>query len=243
MNEQAQTSAPPPPKPIRPNLGARLRAYFLAGVLVTAPTFLTFYLAWGFLSFIDDNIRPLIPPQYNPESYLPFSIPGIGVVVLVVGLTMVGALTANYLGRLMVGTGERLLARMPVIRGIYSATKQVFETVLAKKSAAFRQVVLIEYPRIGLWSLGFITGATEGEVQELTEDEVLNVFVPTTPNPTSGYLVFAPRKDIVPLSMSVEEGIKMVISGGIVTPPDRRPSAMRGTRIASHAPHQPERKV
>ena len=138
-------------------------------------------------------------------------------------MILVGALTAGILGRYFVRTSERILARMPVIRGLYSATKQIFETVLAQKSNAFRQAVLVEYPRRGIWAIAFITGRTEGEVQNLTRETVTNIFLPTTPNPTSGFLLFVPKKDLVPLTMTVEEAIKMVISGGIVTPPDRRP--------------------
>jgi uncharacterized membrane protein len=123
-----------------------------------------------------------------------------------------------------------------VIRSIYGATKQIFETVLANQSQAFREVVLVEYPRRGIWAIGFITGTTEGEVQELTEDEVINVFLPTTPNPTSGFLLFVPRRDLVYLSMTIEEGIKMVVSGGIVTPPDMRLPSERGKRIPSRMP-------
>jgi uncharacterized membrane protein len=130
-----------------------------------------------------------------------------------------------------------MLARMPVVRSIYGATKQIFETVLAHKSTAFRQVCLVEYPRRGLWTLGFITGTTVGEVQDRTSDEVVNVFLPTTPNPTSGFLLFVPRRDIVLLEMSIEDGIKMVISGGIVTPPEPRARRVHASearhRIAS----------
>lgn len=201
----------------------RLRAYFLAGVLVTAPISLTLYLSWVFIGFIDGLVTQLLPARYNPENYLPFSIPGLGVVFVLVALTVIGAFTAGYLGRLVLRLGEAVVARMPVIRSVYGATKQIFETVLANQSEAFREVVLVEYPRRGMWSLGFITGTTHGEVQNLTEDEVVNVFIPTTPNPTSGYLLFVPRSDLVVLAMTVEEGIKMVVSGGIVTPPDRRP--------------------
>lgn len=215
---------------------ARLRAYFFAGMLVTAPIGITVYLAWLFITVIDDWVRPFIPPAYNPENYLRFSLPGIGLVVVLVGLTVIGALTANFLGRFFLRLSERILNRMPVVRSVYSAVKQIFETVLAQQSGAFREVVLVEYPRHGIWSLGFITGTTQGEVQELTEDEVLNVFVPTTPNPTSGFLLFVPQGDVVRLSMSVEEGIKMVVSGGIVTPPDRRPPEARKVHIAARAP-------
>ena len=220
---------------LRPGLSARLRAYFFAGVLVTAPLAITFWLVWQVISWIDRSIKPLIPVQYNPETYLPFSVPGIGLVVSVVFLILVGAFAAGFIGRLVVRMSERILARMPVVRSIYGATKQIFETVLAQSSRAFRDVVLVEYPRRGIWAIGFITGATEGEVQELTEDVVVNVFLPTTPNPTSGFLLFVPKSDLVRLNMSVEEGIKMVVSGGIVTPPDRRPVEQRKVRIPSRA--------
>ena len=227
-------------KPVRfrPRLAARLRAYFLAGVLITAPISITVYIAWSFISWVDGHILPLLPPRYNPETYLPFSFPGVGLAILMVGLTAVGAATAGFVGRFLVKTSEQILNRMPVIRSVYGAVKQIFETVLAQKSEAFREVVLIEFPRRGMWAMGFITGQTEGEIQELTEDVVVNVFVPTTPNPTSGYLFFVARKDVYPLSMTVEEGIKMVVSGGIVTPPDRRPSELR-----KHQRHIPSRAV
>ena len=201
---------------------AKMRGYFFAGLLVVAPVGITFWLSWLVLSIIDSRVTPLIPATYNPNTYVPFAIPGLGVVVLVVFLIIIGALTRVLLGRWIVRGGEHLLGRMPVVRSIYAATKQIVETVLANQSDAFRQVVLFEYPRRGSWAIGFVTGQTKGEVQNITEDEVVNVFLPTTPNPTSGYLLFLPRKELVELSMTVEEGIKMIISGGIVTPPDNR---------------------
>jgi uncharacterized membrane protein len=212
-----------------------LRGYFLAGVLVTAPIGITFYLAWLFVNWVDGKITPLIPLAYRPETYLPFGIPGLGLLIVVIGLTLVGVLTAGLVGRFLLTTAERLLARMPVVRSVYSATKQIFETVLKNQSNAFRQVVLFEYPRRGSWAIGFITGTTEGEIQSLTEDDVVNVFLPTTPNPTSGYLLFIPKRELVVLSMTVEEGIKMVVSGGIVTPPDRRPAEIRKIRRVAAA--------
>ena len=201
---------------------SRLRAYFLAGVLVTAPLGLTGLLSWWIIDFVDEKITPLIPDRYNPETYLPFGIPGLGLLVLLIAVTLIGALTAGLIGRWLLQTGERVLNRMPVVRSIYSAIKQIFETVLAQQSNAFREAVLVEYPRRGIWAIGFITGTTKGEVQNLTEEETVNIFLPTTPNPTSGFLLFVPKSDVVPLGMSVEEAVKMVISGGIVTPPDRR---------------------
>lgn len=207
----------------RITLGGRLRAYFFAGILVTAPAAITFYVAWLIIGFIDQQVTSLLPSRYNPNDILPFSIPGLGLVILIVVLTMIGAFTAGFVGRMAVRLSEGMLARMPVIRSLYGAVKQIFETVLATQSTAFRQVVLVEYPRRGIWALGFVSGVTKGEVQNLTEDEVINVFLPTTPNPTSGFLLFVPRRDLVVLNMTVEDGIKMVVSGGIVTPPDPRP--------------------
>lgn len=208
-------------------IAARLRNYFFAGILVTAPIGLTIYLVWLFVGVVDGWVTPLIPARYNPATYLPFGVPGFGLIVAIVGLILIGALTSNLAGRLFLRMSDRLLARMPVVRGLYSAIKQLTETIFGSRSTAFRQVVLIEYPRRGIWGMAFITGVTEGEVQELTDTEVVNVFVPTTPNPTSGFLLFVPRRDVVILNMTVEEGIKMVISGGIVSPPDRRPEDVK----------------
>ena len=203
----------------------KLRNYFFAGVLVTAPISITVWLAWGFISFVDDWVTPVIPPSWNPETYLPFSIPGLGVVLLVIVFTATGFLAAGLVGRTLVGVGERFLDGMPVIRSIYAAIKQLIETILQEQSPAFREVVLIQYPRPESWAIGFMTGETETQVQHETSSKVVNVFLPTTPNPTSGFLLFVPREEMQRLSMTVEEGIKMVVSGGIVTPPDRRAEA------------------
>jgi uncharacterized membrane protein len=205
------------------SFGQRIRAYFFAGILVTAPISITLYLAWLFVNFVDSKITPLIPIKYNPETYLPFALPGLGLVILVLALMMIGGVTAGFMGRLWTSFSERMLTQMPIIRNVYSAVKQIFETVLADHSKAFREAVLVEYPRRGIWAIAFITGRTEGEVQNITEEECINIFLPTTPNPTSGFLLFVPKKDLIPLSMKVEEAIKMVISGGIITPPDHRP--------------------
>jgi uncharacterized membrane protein len=208
---------------LRRRFSTRLRNYFLAGVLVTAPLTITVWLALQIVEFFDSTVRNLIPASYNPELHLPFSIPGIGVLVFLIGITLIGALTAGLLGRFFMRTAERLVNSMPVVRTIYNALKQIFETVLKTKTDAFRHVVLIEYPRRGIWCLGFLSGETEGEVQNLTDEAMLNVFLPTTPNPTSGFLLFLPKRDVIILRMTVEEGIKMVVSGGLVTPKDPRP--------------------
>jgi len=203
----------------RPSLLTRLRAYFLTGVIVTAPIGITVFLVWQFISFLDDQIEALLPARYNPETYLPFSLPGLGLLITLAFLTLIGMFTAGFTGRALVRTGERLLSRMPVVRSVYGTLKQIFETVLAQSSRSFREVVLVEYPRRGIGAIGFITGPTRGEIQNRSDEELVNVFLPTTPNPTSGFLLFVPRRDLIPLDMTVEEGMKMVISGGIVAPP------------------------
>jgi uncharacterized membrane protein len=211
----------------------RMRNYLIAGILVTAPIGLTVWLSWAIVSWIDNRVMPLVPDAYHPETYLPFTIPGSGLFIVLVLLVVIGALTANLLGRSFLRMSERMLDRMPIIRGIHATIKQVFETVLSHQSDAFRQVVMVEYPRRGIWALGFLTGETLGEVQNLTKERVLNIFLPTTPNPTSGFLLFVPQEDVIVLDMTVEEGIKMVMSGGIVTPIDRRPEALRNAPVVS----------
>ncbi|NQW10934.1 MAG: DUF502 domain-containing protein [Alphaproteobacteria bacterium] len=220
---------------------SRIRTYFFAGILVTAPIGITLYLTWLIIDLIDSRVTPLIPARYNPETYLPFSVPGLGVVVAVIVLTLIGALTAGLVGRWMVKLSDRVMQRMPVVRNVHSALKQILETIMAQQSNAFRQVVMIEYPRRGIWAIGFITGDTLGEVQSMTEDEVVNVFLPTTPNPTSGFLLFVPREECRVLSMTVEEGIKMVVSGGIVTPQDRRSAEQRELPLIPKADAEAQR--
>src|SRR5579875_1777526 len=198
-------------------LGQRLRAYFFAGVLVLAPISITFYIAYLILDFIDSHVTPLIPPRFNPETYLPFTIPGFGLVTVVV-ITLVGAATANYLGRFFFRLSERLLVRMPIIRSIYGAVKQLVEAVFARKANAFRNVVLVEWPRAGVWTLGFVTADTAEQIQRRLPLEACSVMVPTTPNPTSGYLIFVPKDSVIQLEMSVEDAMKMILSSGIVVP-------------------------
>jgi uncharacterized membrane protein len=215
------SSAETPPPRRRSPWGVRehLKGYFIAGIVVTGPTLLTLYIIWLIVTFIDSSVGALLPSVYNPQTYL--HVPGFGLVIVVLGLTLIGALTAGVLGRVYVRLSDRVLARMPVVRGIYAAVKQIFETVLAKQSNSFREVVLVQWPRPGMWTIAFVTAAVEGELQRRTGADTIAVYVPTTPNPTSGYLMFVPRKDVITLEMSVEDAIKYVISTGIVTPPDQ----------------------
>ena len=203
----------------RIGLATRIRAYFLAGVLVTAPIGLTIYLAWLVVAYVDDVVARFLPERYNPETYLPFAVPGLGLVVSFVVVTLIGAFAAGYVGRILLRLSEAIFQRTPFLRGIYGATKQLLETLLSQKSNAFREVVLVEFPRPDMWSIGFVTGARLDAVQNTPSAELVGVFVPTTPMPTSGYLVYVPESQVVRVAMTVEEGLKVVLSGGLVVPP------------------------
>lgn len=188
--------------------------------MIAAPIGITVYITWWFVTLFDSWIKPLVPVKYLPDTYLPVSVPGFGLVVALIGLTLLGALTANLFGRTIVAAGEHLLDRMPIVRNVYKALKQIFETVLSQTNTSFRQVGIIEYPRKGLYALVFISTETGGEVDKVAApgEPMLSVFLPTTPNPTSGFLLFVPKKDVTILKMSVEEGAKLVISAGLVAP-------------------------
>lgn len=203
----------------RQGAGRRLRNYFLTGLIIVAPLAITVYLTWTFIGWVDSWVKPYIPTVYNPDYYLPFAVPGFGLLTALFLITMIGFLTANLVGRSIIAFGESLLDRMPLVRSLYKGLKQIFQTVLAEQSSSFKQAGLIEYPRRGLWSIVFIATDTRGEVDHrLPEPESISVFLPTTPNPTSGFLLFVPRQDIIILDMSVEEAAKMVISAGLVSP-------------------------
>ena len=206
-------------------IGARLRGYFFAGILVFAPASITIWLAWKIVGFVDDGIRPLIPETWHPDAYLPFHLPGIGIVFVVTALVLIGNLTSGMFGRYFFQITAWVLSHIPVIRSVFGWSQQIFPTLLSTDSTAFRDVVLVEYPCRGSWAIGFITGQTEGEVQNLTSETVFNVFVPATPNPTTGFLLFLPEHDIHHLPISVDDGVKLVISGGIVKPPSEQPEA------------------
>ena len=200
------------------SLGAKLRTYFFTGLLVTAPPGLTIYLAVLFVGFIDNHVRRLIPDEYNPENYLPFAIPGIGVVIVLAVMVLVGFLTTGFAGRFFFGLWEKMWEKLPFLSGIYTTFKQVFETVLSQKSNAFRQVVLVEFPHKDAWTVAFVTADVPADITgKLPAGDMVTVYVPTTPNPTSGYLLVVKKTDVVALPMSVEDGLKYVISLGIVT--------------------------
>lgn len=195
---------------------ARLRRYFLAGILVTAPIGITLYLAVVTIRLIDRGVERFLPQEYNPETYIPFSIPGIGLVIVVVALTLIGWLMAGLLGRIWDSALHMIFSRIPIVRTFFMVFKQILETLLKDEAEAFKGVVLVEYPRKGIWSLGFITGKTQSAIQTVSPDEIVNVYVPTTPSPTAGYLLFVPRKDLTVLDMTVEQALKLIISAGMV---------------------------
>jgi uncharacterized membrane protein len=208
-------------RPAPGGLTHRLRNYLLAGIVVSAPITITLFIVWQVLGYVDRTVTPFIPTAYNPETYLPFGLPGIGLLIMLGLLILIGWAAAGMVGATVMRTGEHLLDRTPIVRGIYSTLKQLFETALSQSSRTFREVVLIEYPRPGIWSVGFVTGEPSAEIARCHDGELISVFVPTTPIPAYGFLMYVPREDAVPLTMTVEEGMKLVISGGIVVPPDR----------------------
>jgi uncharacterized membrane protein len=208
----------------RSGIGVRLRTYFLAGIIVAAPVTLTLYIVWRVIDFFDTTVRDSLPTRYNPETYLPFSLPGIGLLVTIGGLIVIGWFAASYLGRILMRASENLLHRMPVVRGLYGTLKQVFETLFGQSSRSFREVVLVEWPRRDAWSVAFVTGTPPLAVRDALDADLISLFLPCTPNPTTGYFLMVPRRDVVPIALSVEDAMKLIISGGLVASP-RPPAA------------------
>ncbi|WP_019961758.1 DUF502 domain-containing protein [Woodsholea maritima] len=195
-----------------------LRNSFLTGIVVATPVAVTIWIVYTFINFVDSTVKPLIPMRYNPESYLPFAIPGMGLLIAIVGLTLLGALAANIFGRTLISIGERLVNSLPLVRNVYGALKQIVETVMAGKENSFKEVVLVEYPMAGHHAVAFVSAQAKGAIANELGEDVIGVFVPTTPNPTSGFLLFTPRSKTIKLDMSVEEAAKLIISFGLVTP-------------------------
>ncbi|MDH5762153.1 MAG: DUF502 domain-containing protein [Nitrospinota bacterium] len=207
------------------NLKRRLRNTFITGILITIPVAFTLFILNFLLKILDNLVVPwFIKTLIDIGTPIPedFHLPGLGLILIILLIFVVGVLTKSFLGGKLVQLGEMIVDRIPIVRSIYTGAKQVVTTIAHADTKAFRKVVLVEFPRKGIYSVGFITGTTEGEVQELTDEKLINVFVPTTPNPTSGFLVFLPGEDIIELTMTVEEGLKFIISVGIVTPKYRQ---------------------
>ena len=213
----------------RLNLVARLRAYLFAGIIVTAPISITLLIVWDVVDYFDVTVATLIPARYNPETYMPFSLPGIGFLMALGFVILVGWFAAGFVGRTVMRGGESLLDRTPVVRAIYGTLKQIFETLFTQSNRAFREVVLVQFPRPGMWALGLVTGRTSPELRPDGVDDLVNVLVPMSPFPSSGFLLFVPDSEVIHLDMTVEQGMKVILSGGIVAPNDlpRRAQARR----------------
>jgi len=200
----------------------KLKNYFFTGLLLVVPVALTFLVVRWLVHLMDSMLISVLPGALHPDLRFGLSIPGVGLVATLLLILAIGMLAANIFGRSLVNFSERMVDRIPVVKGIYMLFKQVSDTVFNRDRGAFRQVVLIEYPRKGIWAVAFVTGVSSGEVQNVTAKKLVNIFVPTTPNPTSGFYILVPEEDIIPLTMTVEEAFKLVISGGMVTPPIRK---------------------
>ncbi|RLB22218.1 MAG: DUF502 domain-containing protein [Deltaproteobacteria bacterium] len=200
-------------------LRTSLKNYFLTGLLVILPVFITGYVIWFLIQGMDVVLK-YVPAKYLPDTYLPFHVPGLGLILVVIIILAVGLLFRNLAGRKVVHFWENMVDRIPLVRIIYSGVKQLLESFFLQKSDAFKRVALLEYPRRGAYVIGFITGKSRGEVQSKTDKNMMNVFVPTTPNPTSGYYMLIPKEDLVILDMTVEDAFKLIISGGIFSPPE-----------------------
>ena len=210
-------------KPRRPGLLSSLRASFLTGLVVIMPVGLTIWLIWTLFGWVDGFVLPVIPARFNPEEYIGINLRGVGVIFFLIFPIVVGWVAKGLIGRSLIRFGESLVERTPVVRSIYSGIKQIAETVFAQSERSFEKACLVQYPRKDIWAIGFISTQAKGEVARRAETmgDLISVFVPTTPNPTSGFLLFFPSEDVIELDMSIEDAAKLVISAGLVYPPDR----------------------
>jgi uncharacterized membrane protein len=220
-SEQKAGAAPGADVQPVPQTGAagRIRNYFLTGLVVAGPLLVTAYLIWSFITWVDNLVRPLIPPVYRPETYLPWPIPGTGLLIGFVFLTLLGFLTANLVGRKLVDLGERVLSRMPIVRPVYKTMKQIFETLFSKTGSSFRTVALVEFPAPGMWSLVFLSQPPTTDITEkLPEGEHVSAFMPCAPNPTTGFFFYVKRKELIELDITVQSAMTLLVSAGMVQP-------------------------
>jgi uncharacterized membrane protein len=257
---QAPSPGAPPPVPAgRAGIGARVRNYFLTGLVVAGPIAITVWLTWSLITYVDDLVRPFVPVNYRPETYLPHDvpwlglqlpgkIPGTGLIIVFVALTLLGFLTANLVGRTLVELGERLLDRLPLVRSVYKGLKQVFETLFSQSGSSFRTVGLVEFPAPGMWSLVFLSQRPSDEITSRlpSREEYVSVFLPCTPNPTTGFFFYVVRSAIIELEIPVEAAAKLIMSAGLIQPGNGDSAkklaafaeAAKAARAASIAPAQ-----
>jgi uncharacterized membrane protein len=208
------------PLPSHRSLSQRLRSWFFTGLVVFGPVAVTAYIAWWVVDTIDNWVRPWLPNSLSPDGYLPFHVPGFGVVIAIIGLTLLGFLTANFIGRSMVRFGEAMLDRTPLVRGVYKGLKQVFETVFSQSGSQFRKVALVEFPVSGSWSIVFISSAPAEIVAGALPGKkpMISAFMPCTPNPTTGFFFYIPADQVIELPISADEAAKLIMSAGLIQP-------------------------
>ena len=212
-------------KPNPVGLFAWLRGRFFAGMVIAAPLAATFFILQFLITWIDDRVKPLLPPLLKPETYTNYAIPGFGVLVLAIALTILGAITANLVGRSLLAATDRILSRIPIVKNVYAAIKQLTEVLANNQQASFDRCVMIEYPKKDSWCIGFVSSNAQGEIGAKLGTSKIGVFVPTSPNPTSGFLIYIEEREVIPLEMTVEEGAKMILTAGLVVPEFTPPEA------------------
>ena len=225
------------PRPVVANRTVlqRLRSWFFTGLVVFGPLGLTVYFGWWLISTVDNWVKPLAPASLWPDTYLPIHVPGFGVVIALVGITLLGFLAANIAGRSLVNAGEAMLDRTPFLRSVYKSLKQIFETMFREGGTQFRKVGLVEYPAKGQWSIVFISSEPAAAIADaLPEEPMISVFLPCTPNPTTGFYFFVPVKDVIELAMTPNEAAQLVMSAGLIQP--RRDAAIKSLVESKRAP-------
>ena len=250
-NSATDVTAPPLDSAAGPSFVGRLRNYFLTGLIVAGPVLITMYLTWSFINWVDDLVRPLVPVAYRPETYLPFKIPGSGLVVAVFALTLLGFLTANLIGRTLVDLGEMVLGRMPIVRAIYRSLKQVFEALFSGTGSSLRRVGLVEFSAPGMWSIVLLSQSPSENIAESLpgNEEHISVFLPCAPNPTTGFFFYLPKSQVIEIDMNAEQAATLIMSAGVVQPGrnDKRnvvalsemAAAARMAQLAKEAPKAP----
>jgi uncharacterized membrane protein len=224
-----------------PGMTSRIRNYFLTGLVVAGPVAITAWLIWWFVTWVDNLVRPLIPAAYHPEVYLPFNIPGLGLILAFTALTLLGFLTANFVGRRLVSFGESILNHMPIVRPIYRTAKQIFQTLFSSSESSFRHVGLVEFPSPGMWSLVFLTQTPSEAIASRLPGgtEHVSAFMPCTPNPTTGFFFYVPSKDVIKLDITVEQAMQLIISAGVIQPggddPQKDLAVLAAAARAAHA--------
>ena len=205
-------------KPSR--FGSGIRTWFLTGVVIAGPLAVTVWLVWWFVNTVDEWVRPLVPPPLWPDTYLPIRVPGTGVVLAFFGLTLLGFLAANLAGRTLIRLGEMFLDRMPVVRGIYKGAKQIFETVFSQSETSFRRVGLVQFPSKGMWSIVLISAPPSDSITDALPDqgEMVSVFMPCTPNPTTGFWFYLSASEVVEVPLTIDEAFKLIMSAGVIQP-------------------------